>query len=213
MNIPFTVEQFLDVFGSYNITVWPIQILFIILALSAVFLTVKKRNYSDKVISGILTFLWLWIGVVYHLIFFSDINPAAYAFGGIFIIQAVLFFVYGIVRKNLSFGFKSNISGIAGIVFIIYALIFYPLLGIQFGHFYPRTPTFGLPCPTTIFTFGILLWTRKKISPVIIGIPLIWSIVGFTAALNLGIYQDLGLLSAGLFGSALIILANNKRSA
>ena len=212
MNIPFTVEQFLDVFGSYNTSVSPIQILFILLALIIIFLAVKKRNYSDKVISGILSFFWLWIGVVYHLIFFSGINPAAYAFGDINITQAILFFVYGIVRKDLTFGFKSNVAGITGIVFIVYALIIYPLLGIQFGHIYPRNPTFGLPFPTTIFTFGILLWTRKKVSPVIIGIPLLWSIVGFTAALSLGIYQDFGLLAAGLLGSALIILKNNKPS-
>lgn len=199
MNIPFTVEQFLDVFGSYNTAVSPIQILFILLALSVIFLAVKKHNYSDRVISGILSFFWLWIGVVYHLIFFTDINPAAYAFGGIFIIQAILFFVYGILRKDLSFGFNNNVAGITGIVFVVYALIIYP-----------RTPTFGLPCPTTIFTFGILLWTRKKVSPVIIGIPLLWSIVGFTAALNLGIYQDFGLLAAGLIGSTLIIMNNYK---
>lgn len=212
MNIPFTVKQFLDVFGSYNTAVSPIQILFILLALSTIFLAVKKRNYSDKVISGILSFFWLWIGVVYHLIFFTGINPAAYAFGAINIIQAILFFAYGIVRKDLTFGFKNNVAGIAGIVFIVYALIVYPLLGIQFGHIYPRTPTFGLPCPTTIFTFGILLWTKKKVSPVIIGIPLLWSLIGFTAALNLGIYQDFGLLAAGLLGSALIILNNYKLS-
>lgn len=210
MNIPFTVEQFLDVFGSYNTAVSPIQILFILLALSVIFLAVKTHNYSDRVISGILSFFWLWIGVVYHLIFFTGINPAAYAFGGIFIIQAILFFVYGILRKDLSFGFNYNIAGFTGIVFIVYALIIYPLLGMQFGHIYPRTPTFGLPCPTTIFTFGILLWTRKKVSPVIIVIPLLWSIVGFTAALNLGIYQDFGLLVAGLIGSTLIILNNYK---
>jgi hypothetical protein len=45
----------------------------------------------------------------------------------------------------------------------------------------------------------------KKIPAYIIGIPLIWAIIGFTAALNLGIKEDIGLLVAALLASSLII--------
>ena len=41
---------------------------------------------------------------------------------------------------------------------ILFALILYLGLGIVFGHRYPAVPVFGVaPCPTTIFTVGILL--------------------------------------------------------
>ena len=33
MNLPFTVEQFLDVFAQYNQAVWPIQIVAYVLVL------------------------------------------------------------------------------------------------------------------------------------------------------------------------------------
>ena len=78
------------------------------------------------------------------------------------------------------------------------------------GHTYPENPTFGLPCPTTIFTFGILLWAKDKIPMYIIGIPLIWAVIGFTAALNLGIKEDTGLLVAAILSVVLLTLVKMR---
>ena len=203
MNLPFTPDQFLDVFKSYNLTVWPAQILLVVLALLMIFVLFKKNFYSDRLISIGLAVLWLWMGIVYHIIFFTRINPAAYLFGTLYVIQAGLFVYYGIITKELIYKYRNNAIGIMSILFFLYALIFYPLLSYQFGHLYPSTPTFGLPCPTTIFTFGmiILMEDRKKI---IFIIPIVWSLVGFTAALKLGIYQDIGLLIAGVISSMIL---------
>lgn len=209
MNIPFTVDQFLDVFQSYNLSVWPLQILFNLVAVLLVYFCFKKNKHSDKIILFSLSFFWLWIGIVYHLLFFSQINPAAYAFSAIYILQSVLFIIAAI-KNQIDFKFEKSLFSLTGAVFILYALLVYPILGVAFGHTYPRNPTFGLPCPTTIFTFGILLFARNKIPVYLIGIPLIWSIVGFTAALKLGVAEDIGLLVAGLIGSMLIIF--NKKS-
>ena len=209
MNLPFTTEEFLEVFKIYNLTVWPTQILLVILALLMIFVLLKKNKLSDKIISIGLTLFWLWMLIVYHYLFFSKINRAAYVFGLLFVFQAVLFFYYGLIKRNLEFNFRNNFIGVISIILFLYALIFYPLLGYQFGHLYPRTPTFGLPCPTTIFTFGmiILLANRKNI---IFIIPIVWSLVGFTAAIKLGIYQDIGLLIAGLL-SAIILFTKKMK--
>ena len=208
MNLPFTPDQFLDVFKSYNLTVWPAQILLVVLALLMIFVMFKKNFYSDKLISIGLAVLWLWMGIVYHIIFFTRINPAAYLFGTLYVIQAGLFVYYGIITKELIYKYRNNAIGIISILFFLYSLIFYPLLSYQFGHLYPSKPTFGLPCPTTIFTFGmIILMEDRKI--IIFIIPIVWSLVGFTAALKLGIYQDIGLLIASVISS--MILFSKKR--
>jgi hypothetical protein len=203
--MPFTVEEFLGVFRDYNNSVYPFQFILFLSAIYVIYLAVSKKNYGSKVITWILVFYWLWIGVVYQIMFFTAINPAAYVFGIIFILQALLFIKAGIMDKKLEFRFKRGLNEYMGVLIILYALIIYPLLGMFFGHTYPENPTFGLPCPTTIFTFGILLWTTKKIPAYIIGIPLIWSIVGFSAAINLGIKEDTGLLITGVLAAALII--------
>ena len=158
----------------------------------------------------VLSFLWLWMGIVYHLIYFAPINKAAYLFGGIFILQGLLFFYYGVLNNKLSFKFRFDIPGWVGALLITFALIIYPVLGYAFGHFYPASPTFGLPCPTTIFTFGILLWFDKKIPISILTIPFIWSVIGFFAALKLGVHEDTGLLVAGISGILMIALQNKE---
>ena len=211
MSLPFTTEQFLSVFEKYNLSVWPMQAVLVLLAILAIILSIRKINRSDEIISIILGFFWLWIGIVYHIIFFTSINKAAYFFGALYIIQGLLFLYVGGLRSKLSFKSHPNSHGIVGSLFILYALIIYPGLGYFFGHVYPKNPTFGLPCPTTIFTFGILLWTDKKIPKYVLAIPLIWSIIGFGAAVSLGVREDYGLLIAGLLGSILIIIRDRSR--
>jgi hypothetical protein len=44
----------------------------------------------------------------------------------------------------------------------------------------------------------------------VLGIPLLWSIVGFTAALSLTILEDVGLLIAGLLATLLIFLRRGR---
>lgn len=212
MQLPFTVEQFLDGFAAYNESVWPVQILLNTLAIVAVILALVRVHSTEKIVSGILGLFWLWMGIVYHLVFFVDINKGAYLFGGLFILQGMLFIFSGVIKDRLSFQFRWNVYGLMGILFMLYALILYPVIGHQMGHIYPEQPTFGLPCPTTIFTFGILLWTDKRIPKYLLVIPLIWSIIGFGAALNLTIVEDYGLLVAGLVGSALILIRDRRRA-
>ena len=50
MNLPFTTEEFLQVFASYNNVVFPLQIVFNLLALFIVFTAVKKKTFTDKII-------------------------------------------------------------------------------------------------------------------------------------------------------------------
>lgn len=205
MNTPFTMEQFFGVFADYNTTVWPTQVLIYLLALAALFLAIKPTGYSNRIIAGVLGLFWLWIGGVYHISFFTAINPAAYVFGGLFILQGLLFFWSGIYRQQLSFGPKMNLYGWAGGFFILYGLLIYPVLGYFLGHVYPSSPTFGLPCPTTIFTFGLLLWTNNRVPKYLLVIPVLWSLIGFSAALQWRVLEDVMLLVAGLVATALLV--------
>jgi hypothetical protein len=212
MVIPFTVEQFFDVFEQYNTAVLPMQSALTLLAGVLVFLAIRVNQYSSRLISFTLACLWLWTGLVYHLIFFSRINRAAFVFSALCIAQALIFFLSGVIRRELEFRARWGLSGIIGGLIIGYALIFYPALGQLQGHLFPQSPTFGAPCPTTIFTFGMLLWAEKRIPRVVLWIPLIWSFVGLSAAISLGIREDFGLIVTGVVGTALL-LRRNRQSA
>lgn len=206
MKLPFTIEQFLQLFEKYNQTIFPLQILFYIFALAVIFLSVKKTVGADKIINSILSFFWLWMGVVYHFIFFTAINKAAYLFGGLFITQAILFFYYGVVKQRLKYHLTKSMFGITGITLVIFALVVYPLLGYVFGHIYPASPTFGVPCPVTIFTFGVLLWSERNFPKLVLIIPFLWSLLGFSAATALGIKEDTALVIAGLMVTVMLSL-------
>ena len=210
MKLPFTLEQFLDIFRQYNISVWPVQVFLVVLALVATYFLIFRKSYSDKIIVFVLAFLWLWMGIVYHLIYFSSINKAAILFGSLFIIQGLLLFYFGIMKDKLKFQFRLNRYGITGMALIMFALIVYPLLGYWLGHVYPESPTFGLPCPTTIFTFGILLFSSSRVPVIVIIIPAIWSIIGSSAAASLGMKEDTGLLIAGLICTIMTIHKNKR---
>ena len=210
MQLPFSLGDFLNIFKEYNETVFPLQILFYLIAFLCIYVIFAKYRYSNKIVNSALAFFWLWIGIVYHLIFFSKINTAAYFFGILFIIQGILFAIWGVLKNSLSFEYKNTSTNIVGIILLLYALIFYPVIGYQLGHVYPYSPTFGLPCPTTIFTFGILLFANKRVPVFLLIIPLIWSVIGFSAAINLTIYEDTGLIVAGLVAVTLLLIHNRK---
>ena len=210
MNIPFTIDQFFEIIREYNTSIFPMQIVLNILALTSIILAIIRRNYSNKFISITLGFFWFWMGIVYHFIFFTKINPAAFVFALFFVLQGIIFIYYGAIKNRLSFGFRKDWIGMIGLLFIIYALLIYPILGILFGHTYPDNPTFGLPCPTTIFTFGVLLWTIKRVPFYFVIVPFLWSIIGLSAAINLRVYEDFGLIVAGVIGLILLIINNKK---
>jgi hypothetical protein len=212
MELPFTTRQFLEVFRSYNQLVFPIQILLNTAAIIILFLIIKNVSYRNGYISILFAFLWLWAGIVYHIFFFSEINPAAFGFGVLFIIQGILFLYYGTALHKLNFQIQKNAYGVTGSVFIVYSLVLYPLIGMVLGHSYPSSPTFGVPCPVTIFTIGAMLLTLEKIPFPIIIIPFIWSLISFSAAVNLTIYEDLGLFIAGAAIITVFILKKRKTS-
>ena len=209
MRLPFDATQFFAVFARYNAAVWPAPIVLAVLALGAAVLAAPGRDRSSRVASGILALLWVWMGAVYHLGFFRSINPAATVFGALFLMQGIGFATVGALRGTFGFHFRADGAGWTGAALMAYALAGYPLLADALGHRYPMTPTFGLPCPTTIFTLGFLLWAEPAAPVWLLVVPLAWSAVGVSAALQLGVYEDLSLLAAGLV-SAGVLLARGR---
>ncbi len=198
MNLPFSVEQFFGVFEAYNANIWPVQAAAYGLGAVAVVVVARHSTLSQKVVPAVLAAFWLWTGIVYHLAYFSRINKAAYVFGALFVIEALLLLALATVKPRLSFQFERRVWPWIGAGLIVYSMIVYPLLGMLLGHPALEIPWFGVtPCPTTIFTLGVLLWADGPRLAVLV-IPLLWSAVGGSAALLLNVPQDYGLIVAGL---------------
>ena len=210
MQTPFTTEQFLEVILRYNEAVWPMPLVFYLVAGLLIWHAARPAGRS-RWATLVLGFLWAWMGVVYHWFFFTAINPAAWAFGAFFVLQGLLFVLADL--QGLSFRFEGDGYGWIGALFMVYALILYPVLGAAGGHGYPDGPTFGLPCPTTIVTFGVLLWASRRVPVWLVVIPALWSLVGASAAFQFGIPEDYGLLVVGVVGTVMVLVKNRRLGA
>ena len=134
---------------------------------------------------------------------FAAYNQAIWPVPVVAYLQGLLFFWKGGCRGALVFRFQKDLVGLLGLLFIVYAAVLYPLFGYMLGHTYPHAPMFGVaPCPTTIFTLGLLLWAEPQVPIALLVIPLLWTLIGSIAVLVCGVTEDFGLFVAGVLGTA-----------
>jgi hypothetical protein len=196
MRLPFTHDQFLDLFATYNRALWPALLgLWIVtgLALVRLFLTPSR---SSRLASAVLVLHWIWSAAVYLFGYFRRINPAASIFAVGFLLEAGLLLWRGVLTRRVQFTAATGGWRVAAILLILYAML-YPVIGIAFGLNVPRLPSFGVPCPTTILTIGLLLLAPRSEARRLGVIPLLWAAIGGSAAFLLGIRADLALPVAG----------------
>ncbi len=200
--LPFTVDQFFSVFGAYNKAIWPAQIIAYLLGVLAMWAIFTARAWAGREVAATFGIIWVWNGLAYHLAFFAPINAAAYGFAALFVLQGLLFFGYGAIAGGLRFPEHIGWRGMLGIALIAYAGMIYTAVGYFLGHDWPKVPVFGVaPCPTTIFTFGVLMLAAGPLPLWLVAIPIVWAGIGATAAVLLNVPEDLGLLVSGVLGA------------
>lgn len=208
--LPDPTEQFFEVIRNYNNAVWPAQIVLTLLAVVVIGLLRTGQSGATRVIFAILGLYWAWIATAYHLAFFAAINPAAYAFALLFCLGSAAFLWSALRPGGLIISDRRDSNSALGGGLIAYALIVYPVWSSLTGHAYPNLPTFGLPCPTTIFTIGVLAMVRGgRTWPLFIA-PILWALVGVQAAFLLSVLPDLGLGVAGLAGMMLAVRSRRQ---
>lgn len=193
MNLPFSHDAFLDVFGAYNSRLWPAVVLLWVATAGVGWRWFFGAGVSRRVLFGLLAAHWAWSGVAYHWLHFRVVNPAATLFAALFVLQAVVFLWLALessAQAAAPEGRRRVVGGLLG----LYGLI-YPVLGLGFGLQYPRLPLFAVPCPTTLVSAGVLVAGVTAPRAVAV-VPLLWAAIGSSAAFALGIRADLALVVA-----------------
>jgi len=207
-----TGEQLLEVFAAYNQQIWPVQILAYTLGVIAFVVAYKKTSWASRVNFAILTFFWLWVGLLFWLPSALQGFSIGYVFMGLFLVEGFLLLIQA-VKGKLTFGTYNRVHTIVGMLMIFYAMIGYPLVGFFVGHRYPYTPPFGLtPCPLIIFSFGLILLTRVKIPFSLLMIPFLYGLSGILW-ISIGIWEDIGMVLGVLISFVLILQRNKKLKA
>lgn len=208
--LPFTHDQFIGVFAGYNEAVWPAQVVAYLAAVIALVAIALRRPWSGRVVAWVLALMWAWTGVAYHGLHFSTINAAARLFAGAFVLQA-LALSWWAWRRPPELAFGPGLRRGVGLALIVYAMAAYPVLGLALGLRYPAMPTFGItPCPLTLFTFGVLLLARSATPSWLLVIPVLWSLVGGSAAFLLRVPQDWVLLFSGIVMAGVSVAAARR---
>jgi len=193
--MPFTRDAFLDVFAAYNQAVWP-WVLGLWMVTGMVFgAFVLGMRPPQALLFLVLAVHWVWAGLMYHAIFFTRLNPAAWMFAALFLAQGIFLFIVA-RRGSSSFQPPSAWRTTFSSILIVYALA-YPVLVRADGFAYPRMPTFGVPCPTAILTIGVLIVTSTT-SILLAAIPVMWSLIAGSAAWFFGVHADFVLPVVGV---------------
>lgn len=208
--MPFTPSQFLALFEQYNAAVWPLQAVTLAAALWVVVLLAVRpgRRSTDLAATAVLVAFSLIVGVGYFGFGFArQLSPAGYLFAAIFLGEAALLAHATFRPGALTFSAAPGWRTAASAIVLAYALVGYPVIGLLAGRAPVESPWLGVvPCPTTIFTIGLLLRSTSRTPARFLLLPIVWSFVGTMAALRFGILEDLGMTAAALAGVASLLL-------
>lgn len=209
MKLPFTTAQFFEVIEKYNASMFPFQILILVLGIVCLFILHSGFSWKDRLIGSYLGFLWIWIGIAYHIVFFTIINKAALLFGGIFILQGLLIFLNTFKGDRLVFTFLFKTKDWLGYFLIMYGLVIYPVISYFVEGTFEKTIMMGLPCPSTIFTFGFFVLTTNRFPKYLLIIPSLWAVVGLSAAIIIGVFQDVMIFVAAIIVDFVLVKRKN----
>lgn len=201
----------IPVLAEYNEAIWPLQIVAYLLAGFLLYFAVRPRDYSTRIIAGILGLFWLWTGLAFFLPYAVEYTPTYY-FSVLFAFQGGLFLFHALrPTVELSCACRRDVYNIMGLVLILYALAGYPLVTWLAGRGYPEMATFAVtPCPLTVFTFGIFLLTDRHVPYYLLVIPVLWAVSGVVWIGN-GMVEDVGLVLSGVVGLGLLLYRDATR--
>ncbi|MCC7507975.1 MAG: hypothetical protein IT464_01210 [Planctomycetes bacterium] len=212
MELPFTKAEFFEVLRSYNEMLGP-WVLGLIAAGPFVLWACQRQERScRRAALGVLAFFAALNGAAYHWMFFTRINQAAWLFGGLFVAQAALLLLAAWRCPDVASA-PPAISRVAGWPIALYGLVIYGTIGFlcRGAEFVPQ---FGAaPCPTIIFMLGVILLLRQPVPWWLLPIPIIWVVIGGSAAVLLGVPEDYGLIVAGALALPMFLLASGKAKA
>jgi hypothetical protein len=109
--LPYSAEVLYALYGQYNQAIWPMQILFLVLAGVSLAFTLHPWRQAGRVVGLILVLAWLWAAIGFHWQHFSLINFSAGIYAALFAVQALLIAWTWVARGGTSFRLGRDVAG------------------------------------------------------------------------------------------------------
>jgi len=206
-----TVEEWFRIMENYGVKIWPIQIIFYIIAiLITIWLFIQPGRIQNIVMKLYLCIVFMWIGLAFYFILARDIagnTCGNYIMGVLFIIISVLFAI-DIFRNKMQFLLPAARWHKYSTLVLIILAFSYPWIGMALGHRFPNLIITGtLPCPTITFSLILLTTSLPRVNKIIY-ILLLFLAIPFTPFIQIfkyGVYEDIILFAVGIYSLVLLI--------
>jgi hypothetical protein len=176
--LPFSSRTYYRLFELYNLEWWPLHLLALALGVAVAALGRHGGERASRAIAVILAAGWLWVAWAFHGQRYASINLAAGYFAWAFAIEALLLLWLGAVRGGFAPGRATPLQRLGGAGLFLFALLVFPLVGLQQGRSWKQAEVFAMaPDPTALATLGVLLWAGGRPLQWLFPIPLAWCLV------------------------------------
>jgi hypothetical protein len=195
------------IFGRGNGAIWPMQLVWYAGALAMAGLALWPSRQANQLICLLAAAVFAWVGIVFFGVIDSGMTMWIVAFS----VEAILLVIAGMVRHDLVFAPRRNLSSVLGALFMCYALVAYPIIELIGGQSLRNSPVFGLaPCVTAFFVLGLLLWAQSPMPKYVLLIPLAWALQAAPSNIAMGHVPDFPLILVGMITAGLIIWRDRR---
>lgn len=174
----FSPRTYWRMFELYNVDLWPAQLLAFALGIALLALSRRGGPGAGRGIAVLLAACWLWVAWAFHWQRYAGINWAAGYFAIAFAAQALLLLWLGAFLARLEAVPARGPLRRTTLGIFVFALFGYPLMAPLAGRSWAQAEIFGMaPDPTALATLGMLLLAGRRLSWVLLPIPLAWCLV------------------------------------
>lgn len=181
------MEIFWKTIAEYNSSTWVFQAIILVLGLVLTVFLFKEGRFWQKLAMKIyLTFLYLWIAVVYYYTYCKEreYNDIMALFWGIM----ALVWIWDAITGYTSFERTRKHDVLA---YILLAMPFvYPAFSIARGLVFPGITSPVMPCSVAVFTMGLLLLFSAKVNMFAVLLISHWSLIGLLKTYYFNIPED-----------------------
>jgi hypothetical protein len=200
-----TTEEFWSQLGYFNATTWPVQIIWLVAVMIALYLIFTQRTaWANIAMKLLLSFAFAWNGVGFFLVV-ADGPIYDYFYAPLFILIAILLIVDIFTKRTVFKLPEKRWIKYATYTWILSWLI-YPLVGMALGRDFPRVCTPMNPCPSTVFAIALVAAAIPKTDKILFIMLLPWAIMGLPKCLGIfNCYEDCILFASGVYGLGMLI--------
>ncbi len=172
----FSASTYRRLFEIYNLQVWPVHGLAILLGVGVAVLLWRGGRRWRLACAG-LAIAWAWVAWAFLAQHYSSINWAAWYVAGAFGVQAGLLVVAAAVTPGRTGADGASPARWVAAALIAFGLLVQPFVGPLLGRPWSQAEVFGMvPDPTVTVTLGVLAAApRSRIIALLWPVPLLWS--------------------------------------